>query len=145
MEDNVVTIPELLEQRAKERGDKEVELWGTGSPRREFLFVDDLADALVFMMERFDAPDGEAADRIWSYYLNVGTGTDCTIKELAELIARVVGFEGGIRWNTSMPDGTPRKLLDVSRLESLGWKARTSLEQGIEKTYAWFKESRWAR
>ncbi|NOZ87294.1 MAG: GDP-L-fucose synthase [Deltaproteobacteria bacterium] len=134
-------LPALIRKLhdAKTRDDKVVELWGTGSPMREFLYVDDLARALVFMMDRFDAPGGSMADEIWAYYLNVGTGKDCTIKELAETIASVVGFNGLVKWNTSMPDGTPRKLLDVTRINDLGWKASTSLEQGIRKTYEWFK------
>ena len=108
-----------------------VDLWGTGRPRREFLFVDDLADALLFLMQRFDA----SPERM---FLNVGVGEDITIADLARLIAGIVGYEGSIVWNAGMPDGTPRKLLDVSRLHALGWKARTSLEEGILRTYQWF-------
>ncbi len=119
---------------AKIAGRPSVELWGSGAPRREFLYVDDLADALVFLMERFEPTDE-------SVFLNVGVGEDVTIRELAEIVKKVVGFEGEIEWNTEMPDGTPRKLLDVSRLGELGWTAETGLEQGIRKTYDWFVES----
>lgn len=114
-------------------GRPEVELWGSGTPRREFLHVDDLADACLFLMDHFDAsPD--------DYFCNVGTGTDLSIRELAARIAEVVGFQGSITWNSTMPDGTPRKLLDVSRLSALGWNARISLEEGLRSTYAWYRE-----
>ncbi|MDY0003620.1 MAG: GDP-L-fucose synthase [Polyangia bacterium] len=127
-------LPAMIRKlhEAKETGGP-VELWGSGSPRREFLYVDDLADALVFLMDRFE-PSGR------DVFLNVGVGEDVSIRELAELVARVVGYAGEVRWNSAMPDGTPRKLLDVSRLETLGWKASTSLEEGIRKTYAWYLE-----
>jgi GDP-L-fucose synthase len=105
-----------------------VVVWGTGAPRREFLHVDDLADAAVFLMENYDS--GEI--------VNVGTGQDLTIAELAETIARVAGFNGRLRFDPSKPDGTPRKLLDVSRLYALGWKARIPLEEGIRGTYRWY-------
>jgi GDP-L-fucose synthase len=111
-----------------------VELWGTGAPRREFLYVDDLADALVFLMERFEPEPARM-------FLNVGVGEDLSIRELAELVRRAVGYAGEIAWNTAMPDGTPRKLLDVGGLTSLGWRARTPLEEGISRTYAWFLEN----
>lgn len=117
---------------AKSQQKDSVELWGTGQPRREFLFVDDLADALVFLLEHFDA--GRARDN----FVNVGVGEDISIRELAELVSSVVGYDGTIAWNSSMPDGTPRKLLDVSRLHAMGWRARTSLREGIEKTVAAF-------
>jgi GDP-L-fucose synthase len=105
-----------------------VELWGTGSPRREFMFVDDLADAVVFLMENRDYKDiGEI--------INIGVGKDITIKELAEMIKSIVGFEGELKWDTGKPDGSPQKLLDVSRLNALGWKARYSLKEGIHNTY----------
>ena len=106
----------------------EVTLWGSGSPRREFLHVDDLADAAVFAMLHHDS----------AQILNVGTGVDLTIAELAEMISAITGFEGQIAWDTSKPDGTPRKLLDVSRLASLGWKARTPLREGLESAYQWY-------
>ncbi len=116
---------------AKASGAPHVTLWGTGSPRREFLYVDDLADAAVFAMQRHDS----------AQILNAGTGEDVTILELAEMIRSIAGFEGRIVWDTSKPDGTPRKLLDVSRLASLGWRARTPLRQGLESTYRWFLEN----
>ncbi|HZU24421.1 MAG TPA: GDP-L-fucose synthase [Bryobacteraceae bacterium] len=109
----------------------EVVLWGTGTVRREFLHVDDLADAAVFLMTAWNC--GEI--------INVGTGEDLTIRELAEIVASVVGFEGAVRFDPSMPDGTPRKLLDVSRLTALGWKPRIPLAEGIRSTYQWFREN----
>jgi GDP-L-fucose synthase len=113
---------------AKTRGAAEVEVWGTGAPRREFLHSDDLADAAIFASKRYS---GEL-------HLNVGVGKDISIRELAELIAHVVGFKGGFRFNTAMPDGMPRKLLDVTRLSEMGWRARIGLRQGLEQTYDWF-------
>jgi GDP-L-fucose synthase len=112
------------------RGDPEVTVWGTGTPRREFLHVDDLAAAVVFLMQRYDEAE----------IVNVGTGEDVTIAELAETIRRIIGYEGRFVYDTSKPDGTPRKLLDVSRLHALGWKHSISLEQGIRQTYKWFME-----
>ena len=109
----------------------EVVLWGTGSPRREFLHVDDLADACIYLMDNYDG--GEI--------VNIGVGNDITIRELAELIAKIVGYQGKIRFDTSKPDGTPRKLLDVSKLASLGWQPTIGLEEGIKKTYGWFLSS----
>ena len=114
--------------RAKVKGEKEVVLWGTGSPRREWLHVDDLADGLLTLMERYE--DREI--------VNVGVGEDLTIRELAEKVMRAVGYIGSIRWDTSKPDGTPRKLLDVSKMRGMGWKSSTALEQGILATYEWF-------
>ncbi len=109
----------------------DVKLWGTGSPKREFLYVDDAADALVFLMENYDQSQiGE--------FINLGTGQDISIRDLASLIADIIRFDGQIEWDTRKPDGTPRKLLDVSRLATLGWQAKTSLEEGIRKTYDWF-------
>lgn len=128
-------LPALLRKfhEAKVQGKPEVEVWGTGSPRREFLHVDDMADACLFLMDHFDAkPD--------DYFRNVGTGTDLTIRELAELVGDVVGYQGSITWNSTMPDGTPRKLLDVSGLEALGWRASISLPDGLRSTYEWFLE-----
>jgi GDP-L-fucose synthase len=123
-------LPALLRKfhEAAGAGAPEVIVWGTGSPRREFLHVDDLADAAVFLMQNYDA--GEI--------LNVGTGQDLTIADLAETIARIAGYRGRIVFDSSKPDGTPRKLLDVSRLHGLGWKARTPLEEGIAGTYRWY-------
>jgi GDP-L-fucose synthase len=121
----------LKTHRAKMSNAPTIEIWGTGTPRREFLYVDDLADACVFLMEHYS--DEET--------VNVGTGTDVTIKELAELVARVVGYRGGFTLNTSKPDGAPRKLLDVGRLAELGWRAKTSLDEGFTRTYEWFLQN----
>jgi GDP-L-fucose synthase len=121
---------------ASQRGDAgaAVELWGDGSPRREFLYVDDLADAIVFVLEKLNASDlGELA--------NVGTGTDISIQDLAGMIAEVVGYTGPIRWDTSRPNGTPQKLLDVSRLKALGWSATTDLTTGVKLTHRWYIEN----
>jgi GDP-L-fucose synthase len=106
-------------------------IWGTGTPRREFLYVDDCADALVFLMKNY-SDEG---------HINVGSGSDLTIRELAELVRRVVGFDGEIVTDTSKPDGTPRKLMDVSRLSSLGWRASTPLEEGVARVYAWYRDN----
>jgi nucleoside-diphosphate-sugar epimerase len=127
-------LPALLRKihDAKKRGLSEVEVWGTGKPRREFLHVDDLADACVFLMQNYDG-DG---------WINVGWGRDETIAELAHTICRVVGFTGALRFDTSKPDGTPRKLLDTSRLTALGWSPRIELEAGIRSTYEWFLNNR---
>jgi GDP-L-fucose synthase len=108
-----------------------VELWGTGSPFREFLYVDDLADACVFLMEKYDYREiGEL--------INIGTGKDIMIKDLALMVRDIVGFRGEIVWDSTKPDGTPRKLLDISRIRALGWEPKTSLEEGIQKTYEWY-------
>jgi GDP-L-fucose synthase len=106
----------------------EVVVWGTGSAKREFLHVDDLADAVVFLMNNYDG----------SEIINIGTGEDLSIKELAELIRTVIGFDGSITWDSSKPDGTPRKLLDVSKLHKLGWKHKYSLSEGLQHTIDWF-------
>lgn len=123
-------LPSLIRRvhEAKQRGDREVEVWGSGTPRREFLHVDDLADACLFLMQRYE---GEP-------WLNVGSGEEVTIAELAALVAKVIGYPGALRFNPSMPDGTPRKLLDTSKLTALGWSARIRLDAGIESTYRWF-------
>jgi GDP-L-fucose synthase len=123
-------LPALIRRfhEAREQNRAEVVAWGTGRPRREFLHVDDLADACAFLLQLADPPD----------WINVGTGTDVTIRELTELVAAVVGFRGRIVWDASKPDGTPRKLLDMSKLNALGWKAGTSLREGLERTYASF-------
>jgi GDP-L-fucose synthase len=123
-------LPALIRRfhEAKEAGAKSVTLWGSGTPRREFLFVDDLAEATLFAAEHYS---GEG-------HLNVGTGTDVTIAELAGLIAKVVGFEGALEYDRAKPDGTPRKLMDVTKLDALGWRAKTSLEEGIRLAYADF-------
>ncbi|SHO59402.1 GDP-L-fucose synthase family protein [Algoriphagus zhangzhouensis] len=116
---------------AKQNGNTPVELWGSGTPMREFLYVEDLAEAVVFALEN------EFQDNLY----NVGTGTDLTIKQLAELIQKIVGHSGELKWDSSKPDGTPRKLMDVSKMDKAGWKAKTSLEEGIQKTYGWFLEN----
>jgi GDP-L-fucose synthase len=127
-------LPALVRKfhEARERGDDTVEVWGTGTPRREFLHVDDLADACLFLMQHYEEEQ----------WINVGWGRDETIAELAETIARVVGFEGSLRFDTTKPDGTPRKLLDTTRITALGWKPQIGLEDGIRSTYAWFLEHR---
>ncbi|MBE7188996.1 GDP-L-fucose synthase [Jatrophihabitans endophyticus] len=129
---NSHVLPALIRRfhEAKQDGRDEVVLWGTGTPRREFLHVDDLADALLFLLDHYDDPTT----------VNVGVGEDVTIRELAGIVARTVGFEGRIVQDTSKPDGTPRKLLDVSRLTDLGWTARTPLERGVAEAYRWFVE-----
>lgn len=114
---------------AKTKGANEVVLWGTGSPKREFLHVDDLASACVFLMENYNSPE----------IVNIGTGEDVTINELAELIQRTVGYEGKITWDATKPDGTSRKLLDVGRLHGLGWRHRINLPEGIKLTYDWYR------
>jgi GDP-L-fucose synthase len=130
---NSHVLPALIRRfhEAKVARLSEVVVWGTGSPRREFLHVDDLAAACVFVMQTYD----EAG------ILNVGVGEDVSIRELAELVKDIVGFEGTLRFDTTKPDGTPRKLLDVSRLAALGWRAQKPLRQGLEETYAWFREN----
>jgi len=126
-------LPALIRRfsEAVENGSSEVILWGTGLPRREFLHVDDLATAVLLCMERYDD------DQI----LNVGVGSDVTIKELAEIIASVTGFQGEILWDSSKPDGTPRKVLDVSRIVELGWSPKITLKDGIIQTLAWYREN----
>lgn len=123
-------LPALIRKihEAKVRGEASVTVWGTGTPRREFLHVDDLAEACLFLMEHYDD----------AVPINVGTGEDLTIRELAEIVRDVVGFQGEIVFDPSKPDGTPRKLLDVSRITSLGWKPTIPLRQGIEMTYRWY-------
>jgi GDP-L-fucose synthase len=123
-------LPALLRRfhEAKEAGAAEVVLWGSGQPRREFLYVDDLADACLFLMQRYDEESP----------INVGWGVDLTIAELAATMARIVGFSGVLRYDASKPDGTPRKLLDTTRLSALGWRPRTELVAGIRATYEWF-------
>jgi GDP-L-fucose synthase len=117
---------------ARESGQREVTIWGTGRPRREFLHVDDLADACVFLMQRYS----DAA------HINVGTGEDLSIAELADLVRRIVHPDARIVYDTSKPDGAPRKLLDVSRLHALGWRHQTPLDEGIRTTYAWYLQHR---
>jgi len=124
---NSHVLPALIRKahEAQRRGDKSLVVWGTGTPMREFLYADDLADACVFLMQQgYDGP-----------LVNIGTGTDVTIRELAETVVKVVGFQGDLTFDASKPDGTPRKLMDVSRLHGLGWQARTGLEDGIALAY----------
>lgn len=124
---NSHVLPALIRKahEAKQRGDKQLVVWGTGTPMREFLYADDLADACVHLMEKgYDGP-----------LVNIGTGTDVTIRELAETVVDVIGFQGDLTFDTSKPDGTPRKLMDVSRLTGLGWKASTTLRDGIALAY----------
>jgi GDP-L-fucose synthase len=123
-------LPALLRKfhSAKESGAKDVTVWGSGTPRREFLYVDDLADALCFLMERYDSPE----------IINVGCGEDVTIGELAVLVADVVGFRGELVFDRSKPDGTPRKLLDVGKMTALGWRPHKRLRDGVRATYDWF-------
>jgi GDP-L-fucose synthase len=123
-------LPALIRKfhEAKESGQEKVTLWGTGSPKREFLYVDDLADACIFLMNNYN--DNKP--------INIGTGQDISIQELAEMIKEITEFQGEIEWDTSKPDGTPRKLLDVSRLHDLGWQHQIELEEGIRKTYEWY-------
>jgi len=127
---NSHVLPALIRKfhEAKACASPSVVIWGTGSPRREFLHVDDLADAAVYLMQTYDKPE----------IVNVGVGEDVTIRELANLVRGIVGYKGELTFDTTKPDGTPRKLLDVSRLHTLGWKAKVSLRQGIEQTYVWF-------
>lgn len=126
-------LPAMLRKfhEAKVNGNSAVELWGSGSPMREFLFVDDMAEAVVFALEN-ELPE---------FLYNIGSGKDITIKELAETIQGVVGYKGNILWDKSKPDGTPRKLMDVSKMRDLGWSYSTELTEGIEKTYQWFLEN----
>ena len=137
--ENSHVIPALLRRfhEAKERGDAEVVAWGSGKPMREFLHVDDMAAASVHVME-LDKSLYDANTSPMLSHINVGTGVDCTIRELVETVARVVDYQGEIVWDSSKPDGTPRKLMDVSRLEQLGWKAKIGLEEGLVNSYAWF-------
>ncbi len=130
---NSHVLPAMIRKfhEAKLRGDSEITLWGTGSAKREFLHVEDLANACVFLMNIYDG----------SEITNIGTGIDISIKELAEKIKEIVGYEGTIIWDSSKPDGTPRKLLDVSKLNNLGWKHTVDLNDGIASTYEWYKKN----
>ncbi len=126
-------LPALIRKvhEAKVSKRSEVTIWGTGTPRREFLHADDLADALRFLLENYDSPE----------IVNVGYGEDVTIHDLVQIIARVIGLDIKIEFDVSKPDGTPRKLLDSSRLQALGWQPRISLEEGIQQTYHWLLQS----
>jgi len=130
---NSHVMPALIRKfhEAKMQNKPYVEIWGTGKPLREFLHVDDMADACVFLMENYNGND----------FFNVGTGKEITIKKLAEMIKEVVGYKGELKFNAEKPDGTPRKLLDVSKLTAAGWKYKIELKSGIEKSYQWFKEN----
>ena len=130
---NSHVLPAMIRKfhEAKINNAPSVELWGTGSPLREFLYSDDMADACVFLLENYS---GER-------HVNIGTGKEVTIKQLAELVKETVGFNGDIVWNSDMPDGTPRKLADVSKLHSLGWTHKVELEEGVKLAYDWFKEN----
>ena len=126
-------LPALIRKfhDAKEQGKESVEVWGTGTPKREFLHVDDMADATVFLMNHYDD----------SQFVNVGVGNDVSIRELAEIVKETVGFEGELKFDLSKPDGTPRKLLDVTKLNAAGWTAKINLEEGVKTTYQWFLEN----
>jgi GDP-L-fucose synthase len=129
---NSHVLPALIRRfhEAKVRGDESVTIWGTGTPRREFLHVDDLADAVLYLLQKYGAEP----------IVNIGWGEDVTIRELAEMVMSAIGYSGRLKFDATKPDGTPRKLLDVSRLAGLGWKASIPLKTGIERTYAWFKD-----
>lgn len=131
--ENSHVLPALLRKihTAKITGAPSVPLWGTGSPKREFLHVDDLAEGCVHLMDSYNG----------SQWVNIGTGVDLSIKELAEMICQIVGYDGALDWDTSKPDGTPRKLMDVSRINALGWKASIGLREGIERVYAEVKST----
>ena len=131
--ENSHVMPAMIRKfhEAKVNGADSVELWGTGAPLREFLYVDDMADACVFLLENYDGVQ----------HVNIGTGREVTIKQLAETVKEVVGFQGTIVWNDSMPDGTPRKLTDVSKLHGLGWHHKVDLEEGVRLAYEWFQEN----
>jgi GDP-L-fucose synthase len=127
-------LPALLRKahEAKKAGAAELVVWGSGNPRREFLHVDDLAAACVFLLEKYDRPE----------IINLGCGEDISIRELAELISEVVGFKGTLAWDATKPDGTPRKLLDVSKVHALGWRHQIALRDGVARTYEWFLENK---
>jgi len=133
---NSHVLPALLRKfiTAKQNGDAAVTIWGTGSPKREFLHADDLAEACIFLMENYDEPG----------LVNIGVGEDLSILDLAKLVKKVVGFEGKILTDPSKPDGTPRKLMDVNKLHSMGWKAKISLEEGVKQVYKEIKNNEWA-
>ncbi|QLE86087.1 GDP-L-fucose synthase [Shewanella sp. Scap07] len=140
--ENSHVIPALLRRfhEAKVRGDSEVVAWGSGTPMREFLHVDDMAAASIHVMELDKETYDENTEPMLSH-INVGTGVDCTIRELTETVAKVVGFEGKIIWDTSKPDGAPRKLMSVKRLADLGWQYSFSLQEGLADAYQWFLEN----
>lgn len=131
---NSHVLPALLRKmhEAKVSNADNVEIWGTGKVLREFLYIEDMADGCIFLLENYDGAD----------FINLGTGKELTIRELAELIKKVVGFKGRLEFNSDKPDGTPRKLLDVSKMETLGWKYKVELEEGIRRTYKWYLENK---
>ena len=140
---NIMSVDTGMMRRfheAKRADAAEVVVWGSGRAMREFLYVDDMAEACLHVMDLSQETYGSCTEPMFSH-INVGTGIDCSIRELAETMAEVVGFQGKIIFDTEKPDGTPRKLLDVSRLRQLGWEATTSLRQGLEQTYRWFVEN----
>ncbi|MFL9782912.1 GDP-L-fucose synthase [Vibrio cyclitrophicus] len=139
---NSHVIPALLRRfhEAKLNGDSKVVAWGSGKPMREFLHVDDMAEASIYVMNLAQETYQENTQEMLSH-INVGTGLDCTIRELVETVSRVVGFDGEIEFDSTKPDGTPRKLMDVSRLKDLGWEAKMSLEDGLTMTYQWFLDN----
>lgn len=140
--ENSHVIPALLRRfhEATERGDVEVVAWGSGNPMREFLHVDDMAAASIHVMELDKAIYDDNTESMLSH-INVGTGVDCTIRELVETVAKVTGFKGDIVWDTTKPDGAPRKLMNVERLAALGWKYSYSLEEGLQNAYQWFLDN----
>jgi GDP-L-fucose synthase len=141
---NSHVIPALVRRfhEAKLAGSPEVVVWGSGTPRRELLYVEDMADGCIFLLEQ---PEEALAGELFSYpkpcFVNLGTGIDVTIRELAETVQDVVGYRGQLVFDPSKPDGTPRKLQDVTRMTALGWQAQTPLRVGIERTYRWFMEN----
>jgi GDP-L-fucose synthase len=136
-------LPALIRKaaQAKAAGEKKVVVWGTGTPRRELLYSDDLAEGCVFLMNLPDAQFQTLLNSEEPPLINIGTGHDLSIRELAELVCRVIGFTGELQFDTTKPDGTPQKLMDSSRINALGWHAQTSLEEGIRRTYEWARES----
>ena len=140
--DNSHVIPALIRRvhEAKINGDKRIVAWGSGEPMREFLYVDDMADASIHVMNLDKCAYDENTEPMQSH-INIGTGVDCSIKDLTEIISNVVGYKGAIEWDTSKPDGAPRKLMNVTRLEKLGWKARKNLGDGLIATYKWYLNS----
>ncbi len=141
--ENSHVLPALMRrfQEAVENGTREVKIWGTGTPRREFLHVDDMSEASMFVLDLPRATYEDNTEPMLSH-VNIGTQSDVSIRELAEMIASVTGFEGDIGYDTSKPDGTAKKLMDVSRLTAMGWKARIPLEKGVQETYRWFMNHR---
>jgi GDP-L-fucose synthase len=135
---NSHVLPAMIRKfhEAKVRGDRAVTLWGTGTPRREFLHVDDMADGCLFLMDHFN-PTKEQNES-GEMFVNLGTGSDVTIRELGELVQDIVGFQGEIVWDTTKPDGTPQKLQDVTKIHEMGWRHSVELREGVEKTYSWY-------